>query len=175
MAVGLNQNFGILNGPGALVTTPKGVPKLCQKPFLNVFLPYTKTEEISNVDTKSLANPVRKSQNVAGGVNGNFGILHGPDALTTTPKHCQTHIEVEEISNFDSKSWANPLALKKLLKLGCWPKLLYWCSKWPHVLPNGKHHFNLQQKFTCFAIKRYKYTCSCAFDHIPKYQFVHKK
>lgn len=37
-----------------------------------------------------------------------------------------------------------------------------------HVLPNGKHHFNLQQKFTCFAIKRYKYTCSCAFDHIPK-------
>ena len=175
MAVGLNQNFGILNGPGALVTTPKGVPKLCQKPFLNVFLPYTKTEEISNVDTKSLANPVRKSQNVAGGINGNFGILHGPDALTTTPKHCQTHIEVEEISNFDSKSWANPLALKKLLKLGCRPKLLYWCSKWPHVLPNGKHHFNLQQKFTCFAIKRYKYTCSCAFDHIPKYQFVHKK
>lgn len=131
MAVGLNQNFGILNGPGALVTTPKGVPKLCQKPFLNVFLPYTKTEEISNVDTKSLANPVRKSQNVAGGINGNFGILHGPDALTTTPKHCQTHIEVEEISNFDSKSWANPLALKKLPKLGCRPKLLYWCSKWP--------------------------------------------
>ena len=91
-----------------LVTTPK----LCQKPFLNVFLPYTKTEEISNVDTKSWANPVRKSPNVAGGVNGNFGILHGPDALVTTPKHCQTHIEVEEISNFDSKSWANPLALK---------------------------------------------------------------
>ena len=108
MAVSLNQNFGILNGPGALVTTPK----LCQRPFLNVFLPYTKTEEISNVDTKSWANPVRKSQNVAGGVNGNFGILHGPDALVTTPKHCQTHIEVEEISNFDSKSWANPLALQ---------------------------------------------------------------
>ena len=53
MAVGLNQNFGILNGPGVLFTTPK----LCQKPFLNVFLPYTKTEEISNVDTKSWANP----------------------------------------------------------------------------------------------------------------------
>ena len=106
MAVGLNQNFGILNGPGALVTTPK----LCQKPFLNVFLPYTKTEEISNVDTQSWAYPVRKSQNVAGGINGNCGILHGPDALITTPKLCQTHIEVEEISNFDSKSWANPLA-----------------------------------------------------------------
>lgn len=126
MAVGLNQNFGILtstpgpfNGPGVLVTTPK----LCQKPLLNVFLPYTKTEKISNVDTKSWANPVRKSQNVAGGVNGNFGILHGPDALITTPKHCQTHVEVEEISNFDSKSWANPLALKKLPKHGCRPKL----------------------------------------------------
>ena len=119
MAVGLNQNFGILNGPGVLFTTPK----LCQKPFLNVFLPYTKTEEISNVDTKSWANPVRKSQNVAGGVNGNFGILHGRDALVTTPKHCQTHIEVEEISNFDSKSWANPLALTKLPKHGCQPKL----------------------------------------------------
>lgn len=112
MAVGLNQNFGILNGPGVLVTTPK----LCQKPFLNVFLPYTKTEEISNVDTKSWANPIRKSQNVAAGVNGNFGILHGPDALITTPKHCQTH-------NFDLKSWANPLALKKLPKHGCRPKL----------------------------------------------------
>ena len=109
MAVGLNQNFGILNGPGVLVTTPK----LCQKPFLNVFLPYT----------KSWANPIRKSQNVAAGINGNFGILHGPDALITTPKHCQTHIEVEEISNFDSKSWANPLALKKLPKHGCRPKL----------------------------------------------------
>lgn len=118
MAVSLNQNFGILNGPGALVTTPK----LCQKPFLNVFLPYTKTEEISNVDTKSWANSFRKSQNVAGGVNGNLGILHGPDALVTTPKHCQTHIEVEEI-HFDSKSWANPLALKKLPKHGCRPKL----------------------------------------------------
>lgn len=119
MAVGLNRNFGILNGPGALVTTPK----LCLKPFLNVFLPYTKTEEISNVDTKSWANPVRKSQNVTGGVNRNFGIFHGPDALVTTPKHCQTHIEVEKISNFDPKSWANPLALKKLPKHGCRPKL----------------------------------------------------
>ena len=110
MAVSLNRNFGILNGPGALVSTPK----LCQKPFLNVFLPYTKTE-ISNVDTKSWANPVRKSENVTGGVNRNFGIFHGPDTLVTTPKHCQTHIEVEKISNFDPKSWANPLALRQAL------------------------------------------------------------
>lgn len=95
----------------------------CAKNHFSMYFYHTQKQEISNVDTKSWANPVRKSQNVTGGVNGNFGILHGPDALVTTPKHCQTHIEVEEISNFDSKSWANPLALKKLPKHGCRPKL----------------------------------------------------
>ena len=53
MVVSQNQNFGILNVPGALVTTPKH----CQKPLRDVLLPYTKLEKFPILTQNHELNP----------------------------------------------------------------------------------------------------------------------